>query len=76
MHSVPVYISEIAPASVRGLLVACKEALIVAGMLVGFSASALFIAMVRPKQNTATHTSHADNNIQVSIRLWLYGRST
>ncbi|KAK3282185.1 Vacuolar glucose transporter 1 [Cymbomonas tetramitiformis] len=42
MHSVPVYISEMAPSSVRGMLVSLKEAVIVVGMLLGYSAGALF----------------------------------
>ena len=42
MHAAPVYISEIAPASVRGLLVSCKEAIIVVGMLFGYLASYAF----------------------------------
>jgi hypothetical protein len=46
MHSVPVYISEMAPSRVRGMLVACKEALIVAGMLAGYTVSAVFINQV------------------------------
>jgi hypothetical protein len=46
MHSVPVYISEMAPSRVRGMLVACKEALIVAGMLAGYTVSAIFIKQV------------------------------
>ena len=41
MHAAPVYISEMAPAAVRGLLVALKEAFIVLGILCGFLASAL-----------------------------------
>jgi sugar porter (SP) family MFS transporter len=35
MHSAPVYISEISPPAVRGLLVSLKEAMIVVGMVVG-----------------------------------------
>lgn len=40
MHAAPAYISETAPASVRGLLVALKEAAIVAGILLGYVAGA------------------------------------
>lgn len=46
MHSVPAYISEMAPSGVRGMLIACKEAMIVLGMLTGYIVSALFIQMV------------------------------
>ena len=41
MHAAPVYIAEIAPASVRGLLVSAKEAFIVGGILLGFGAVAV-----------------------------------
>jgi len=40
MHAAPAYIAETAPASVRGLLVALKEAAIVAGILAGYVAGA------------------------------------
>jgi sugar porter (SP) family MFS transporter len=40
MHAAPAYISETAPASVRGLLVALKEAAIVGGILLGYVAGA------------------------------------
>ena len=41
MHAAPVYISETAPASVRGLLVSLKEGFIVLGILSGFLSTAL-----------------------------------
>ena len=44
MHSAPVYIAEIAPASIRGLLISLKEGFIVGGILAGFSASAAVTA--------------------------------
>mmetsp|Transcript_40023 Transcript_40023/g.75088 ORF Transcript_40023/g.75088 Transcript_40023/m.75088 type:complete len:215 (-) Transcript_40023:1396-2040(-) len=44
MHSVPVYISEMAPPSIRGLLIAGKEAFVVLGMLTGYCTAALFIS--------------------------------
>ncbi|CAN0123147.1 unnamed protein product [Ectocarpus fasciculatus] len=37
MHGAPAYIGEMAPASVRGLLVSLKEAMVVVGMLFGYS---------------------------------------
>ena len=40
MHAAPVYIAEIAPPAVRGLLVSLKEGFIVLGILSGFAASA------------------------------------
>eukprot|EP00929_Paragymnodinium_shiwhaense_P019069 TRINITY_DN1311_c0_g1_i1.p1 TRINITY_DN1311_c0_g1~~TRINITY_DN1311_c0_g1_i1.p1 ORF type:complete len:508 (-),score=107.91 TRINITY_DN1311_c0_g1_i1:473-1996(-) len=36
MHAAPVYIAEISPASIRGMLVSAKEAVIVCGMFLGF----------------------------------------
>ena len=45
MHAAPVYIAEIAPPSIRGLLVSLKEGFIVLGILAGFSASAAAAAM-------------------------------
>lgn len=44
VHAAPVYISEISPAHVRGLLVALKEAFIVFGILCGFFMSALVVS--------------------------------
>ena len=41
MHSAPVYISEMAPADKRGLLVSLKEGFIVLGILMGFGATAI-----------------------------------
>ena len=41
MHAAPVYISEMAPADVRGLLVSLKEGFIVGGIMIGFAASAV-----------------------------------
>jgi len=41
MHAAPVYISEMAPADVRGRLVSAKEGFIVLGILMGFTVSAL-----------------------------------
>ena len=41
MHAAPVYISEMSPAAVRGLLIALKEAFIVLGILGGFAAAAI-----------------------------------
>ena len=40
MHAAPVYISEMAPAAQRGLLVSLKEGFIVLGVLCGFAATA------------------------------------
>ncbi|CAB1096996.1 unnamed protein product [Ectocarpus sp. CCAP 1310/34] len=37
MHGAPAYIGEMSPAAVRGLLVSLKEAMIVVGMLFGYS---------------------------------------
>jgi sugar porter (SP) family MFS transporter len=37
MHGAPTYISEMSPPNLRGLLVSLKEAMIVVGMLLGFS---------------------------------------
>ena len=42
MHAAPVYIAEIAHEKSRGLLVSCKEAIIVVGMLVGYFVSFMF----------------------------------
>jgi len=42
MHAAPVYIAEIAPASIRGTLVSAKEMVIVLGMFLGFAAGAVF----------------------------------
>ena len=50
MHSAPVYISEMAPASVRGLLIALKEGFIVGGILCGFAATAIGEAVVAKSQ--------------------------
>mmetsp|Transcript_66432 Transcript_66432/g.138741 ORF Transcript_66432/g.138741 Transcript_66432/m.138741 type:complete len:518 (-) Transcript_66432:626-2179(-) len=36
MHAAPVYIAEISPANVRGMLVSAKEGIIVLGMFLGF----------------------------------------
>uniref|UniRef100_A0A7S4R3L6 Hexose transporter 1 n=1 Tax=Alexandrium monilatum TaxID=311494 RepID=A0A7S4R3L6_9DINO len=36
MHAAPVYIAEISPTEVRGMLVSCKEAVIVLGIFLGF----------------------------------------
>eukprot|EP00966_Prymnesium_polylepis_P076195 1766090-Prymnesium_polylepis.1 len=41
MHAAPVYISEMAPSDVRGLLVSLKEGFIVGGIMIGFAASAV-----------------------------------
>jgi MFS family permease len=41
IHSAPVYISEMAPADKRGLLVSLKEGFIVLGILMGFGATAI-----------------------------------
>jgi len=41
MHSAPVYISEMAPANIRGMLVSAKEGFIVGGILIGFAVSAI-----------------------------------
>lgn len=42
MHAAPVYISEIAHERSRGLLVSCKEAVIVVGMLIGYLVGWIF----------------------------------
>jgi len=44
MHGAPAYIAETAPQSVRGLLISLKEVLIVAGILLGYLASYLFVS--------------------------------
>jgi len=41
MHAAPVYISEMAPSAVRGMLVGGKEGFIVGGILAGFAAAAV-----------------------------------
>jgi len=41
MHAAPVYISEMAPSDVRGLLVSLKEGFIVGGIMFGFAAAAI-----------------------------------
>lgn len=41
MHAAPVYISEMAPSAIRGLLVSLKEGFIVGGILVGFVTSVI-----------------------------------
>ena len=46
-HAAPAYIAEMAPAAWRGACVASKEALIVAGMLVGYAAG--YITRARPQ---------------------------
>jgi len=46
MHSAPVYISEMAPSDIRGLLVSLKEGFIVGGILMGFVASVIGQAVV------------------------------
>ena len=48
MHAAPVYISEMAPPSMRGLLVSLKEGFIVGGIMIGFAASAVAEASVPP----------------------------
>lgn len=48
MHAAPVYISEIAPAEKRGLLVSLKEGFIVLGILAGFAGTALAEATIAP----------------------------
>lgn len=45
MHAAPVYIAEIAPASVRGTLVSAKEMVITLGIFLGFAAGAIFAPM-------------------------------
>ena len=42
MHAAPVYISEVTPSRVRGLFVSLKEGFIVLGIMLGFTASAVF----------------------------------
>lgn len=42
MHAAPVYIAEISPAAVRGMLVSAKEAVIVLGIFAGFLAGYAF----------------------------------
>ena len=48
MHAAPVYIAEISPPTIRGLLISLKEGFIVGGILAGFSASAFCIAAGLP----------------------------
>jgi len=43
MHAAPAYIAETAPASVRGLLISCKEGAIVGGILLGYLVSYLVV---------------------------------
>ena len=42
MHAAPAYVAEVAPACLRGLLVALKEAFIVLGILLGFLVGNIF----------------------------------
>lgn len=42
MHAAPIYIAEMAPASIRGMLISGKEAIIVLGMFLGYSMGAIF----------------------------------
>lgn len=42
MHAAPLYIAEISPANVRGMLVSAKEAIIVFGIFLGFLAGCAF----------------------------------
>lgn len=42
MHGAPAYIGEMAPASIRGLLVSLKEAFIVLGMVLGYTIGYLY----------------------------------
>jgi len=44
MHSVPVYIAEMAPPSVRGFLISLKEAVIVFGMFMGYVVGGAFMS--------------------------------
>jgi len=46
MHGAPAYIGEMAPAPIRGFLVSMKEVLIVAGMVLGYSAGGAFASTV------------------------------
>jgi len=48
MHAAPVYISEMAPANMRGLLVSLKEGFIVLGILCGFAVSAVAETILPP----------------------------
>lgn len=43
MHGAPIYISETAPASIRGTLVSAKEAVIVSGIMAGYLTSFAFV---------------------------------
>ena len=45
MHAAPTYLSEMSPSTVRGLLLSLKEAVIVLGMVVGYSLGALWHSM-------------------------------
>jgi MFS family permease len=55
MHSVPVYIAEMAPPSVRGFLISLKEAVIVFGMFMGYVVGGAFMSQVRhPEPDTQT----------------------
>lgn len=46
MHGAPAYIGEMAPSSIRGFLVSCKEAMIVVGMVLGYSFGFAFDSVV------------------------------
>eukprot|EP00268_Persea_americana_P002492 TRINITY_DN10751_c0_g1_i1.p1 TRINITY_DN10751_c0_g1~~TRINITY_DN10751_c0_g1_i1.p1 ORF type:complete len:506 (-),score=94.63 TRINITY_DN10751_c0_g1_i1:392-1909(-) len=46
MHAAPMYIAETAPCQIRGRLISLKEFFIVLGMLLGYSASSLYIDLV------------------------------
>lgn len=51
MHAAPAYIAETAPPSVRGLLISCKEAAIVGGILLGCG----YYSMVKYPNKLAVH---------------------
>ncbi|KAJ0970874.1 hypothetical protein J5N97_018833 [Dioscorea zingiberensis] len=46
MHAAPMYIAETAPSEIRGRLISMKEFFIVAGMLLGYVFSSLYVDMV------------------------------
>ncbi|XP_077234878.1 D-xylose-proton symporter-like 2 [Tasmannia lanceolata] len=46
MHAAPMYIAETAPCQIRGRLISLKEFFIVLGMLLGYTASSVYVSLV------------------------------
>jgi len=68
MHGAPAYIGEMAPAAIRGLLVSMKEVLIVAGMVLGYSAGGAFTNTVGGY--TYTYAVAAPLEIIMFLGMW------